>query len=51
MADTEALKKMPLLESRAPQLWDEVDSMYNYKQKGNEDLKTMNTNDSDKWRR
>ena len=37
MADKEAHKKIPRLESRAPKLWDKVDRMYNYKQKGNED--------------
>ena len=37
MADKEAHKKIPLLESRAPKLWDKVDRMYQYKQKGNED--------------
>jgi hypothetical protein len=36
MADKEAHKKIPCLESRAPQLWDKVDSMYKYKQKGKE---------------
>jgi hypothetical protein len=37
MADKEAHKKIPRLESRAPKLWDKVDRTYNYKQKGNED--------------
>jgi hypothetical protein len=37
MADKEAHKKIPLLESRAPKLWDKVDRMYKYKQKGSED--------------
>jgi hypothetical protein len=37
MADKEAHKKIPLLESRAPKLWDKVDRMYKYKQKENED--------------
>jgi hypothetical protein len=37
MADKEAHKKMPRLESRAPKLWDKVDRMYKYKQKGSED--------------
>ena len=37
MADKEAHKKIPWLESPAPKLWDKVDSMYKYKQKGNED--------------
>jgi len=33
MADKEAHKKIPLLESRAPKLGDKVDRMYRYKQK------------------
>jgi hypothetical protein len=33
----EAHKKIPQLQSRAPKLWDKVDRMYKYKQKGNED--------------
>jgi hypothetical protein len=37
MADKEAHKKIPRLESRAPKLWDKVDRMYKYKQIGNED--------------
>jgi len=37
MADKAAHKKIPRLESRAPKLWDKVDRMYKYKQKGNED--------------
>jgi hypothetical protein len=37
MADKEAHKKIPRLESRAPKLWDKVDRMYKYKQKANED--------------
>jgi hypothetical protein len=37
MADKEAHKKIPRLESRAPKLWDKVDRMYQCKQKGNED--------------
>ena len=37
MADKEAHKKIPRLETRAPKLWDKVDSMYKYKQKENED--------------
>jgi hypothetical protein len=37
MADKEAHKKIPRLESRAPKLWDKVDRIYKYKQKGNED--------------
>ena len=37
MADKEAHKKIPRLERRAPKLWDKVDRMYKYKQKGNED--------------
>jgi hypothetical protein len=37
MADKEAHKKIPRLESRAPKLWDKVDCMYKYKQKGTED--------------
>ena len=37
MADKEAHKKIPRLESRAPKLWDKVDRKYKYKQKGNED--------------
>jgi hypothetical protein len=36
MADKEAHKKIPRLESQAPKLWDKVDRMYKYKQKGNE---------------
>ena len=38
MADKEAHKKIPRLESRAPKLWDKVDRMYKYRQKGSEDL-------------
>jgi hypothetical protein len=34
MADKEAHMKIPRLESRAPKLWDKVDRMYRYKQKG-----------------
>jgi hypothetical protein len=49
-ADKEAHKKMPRLENRAPKLWDKVDSMYKYKQKGNEDRDTTNTNNRDKRR-
>ena len=41
MADKEAHKKIPRLESRAPKLWDKVDRMYKYKQKG--------TNDADRF--
>ncbi len=41
MADKEAHKKIPSLESRAPKLWDKVDRMYKYKQKG--------TNDADRF--
>ena len=37
MADKEAHKKIPRLESRTPKLWDKVDRMYKYEQKGNED--------------
>jgi hypothetical protein len=37
MADKEAHKKIPRIESRAPKLWDKVDHMYKYKQKGNDD--------------
>ena len=33
MADKEAHKKIPRLESWAPKLWDKVDRMYKYKQK------------------
>jgi hypothetical protein len=33
MADKEAHKKIPRLESRAPKLWNKVDRMYKYKQK------------------
>ena len=44
-------KKIPRLESRAPKVWDKVDRMYKYKQKGNEYLKTAKTDDSDKLRR
>jgi hypothetical protein len=47
MADKETHKKIPRLESRALKLCDKVDRMYKYKQKGNEDQKAMNTNDSD----
>ena len=36
MADKEAHKKIPRLESRAPKLRDKVDRMYKY-QKANED--------------
>ena len=36
MADKETHKKIPRLESRAPKLWDKVDRMYKYKQKGEE---------------
>jgi hypothetical protein len=35
MADKEAHMKIPLLESRAPKMWDKVDRMYKYKQKAN----------------
>jgi hypothetical protein len=35
MADNEAQKKMPCLESRAPKLWSKVDRMYKCKRKGN----------------
>jgi hypothetical protein len=48
MADKGAHKKIPRLESRAPKLWNKVDRMYKYKQKGNEDQKTTNINDNDK---
>jgi hypothetical protein len=41
MADKEAQKKIPRLESRAPKLWDKVDRMYEYKEKG--------TNDADRF--
>jgi hypothetical protein len=37
MADKEAHKKIPHLESRAPKLWDKVDRMYKYKRKVNQD--------------
>ena len=37
MADKEAHKKIPRLESRAPKLRDKVDRMYKYNQKANED--------------
>jgi hypothetical protein len=37
MADKETHKKIPRLESRALKLWDKVDRMYKYEQKGNED--------------
>jgi hypothetical protein len=37
MADKEAHKKIPRLESRTPKLWDKVDRMYKCKQKGNKD--------------
>jgi hypothetical protein len=36
MADKDAHKKIPLLESRAPKLWDKVDRMFKYKQKEND---------------
>jgi hypothetical protein len=36
MANKEVHKKIPRLESREPKLWDKVDRMYKYKQKGNE---------------
>jgi hypothetical protein len=36
MADKEAHKKIPRLESRAPKLWDKVDRMFKYKQKEND---------------
>jgi hypothetical protein len=48
MADKEAHKKIPRLESRAPKLWDKVDCMYKYKQARNEDQKTTNINDNDR---
>jgi len=35
LSDKEAHKKIPRIESRAPKLWDKVDRMYKYKQKGN----------------
>ena len=41
MADKEAHKKISCLESREPKLWDKVDRMYKYKQKG--------TNDTDRF--
>jgi hypothetical protein len=34
MADKEAHKKIPRLESRAPKLWDKVDRMYKYNREG-----------------
>jgi hypothetical protein len=37
MADKEAHKKIPCLESRAPKLWSKVDRMYKSKQKRYED--------------
>jgi hypothetical protein len=37
MADKEAHKKIPRLETRAPKLWDKIDRMYKCKQKANED--------------
>jgi hypothetical protein len=37
MADKEAQKKIPCLESRAPKLWDKIDCIYKYKQKRDED--------------
>ena len=50
MADKEAHKKIPRLESRAPKLWDKVDRMYKYKQKGNENRRLMTvTNDTDRF--
>jgi hypothetical protein len=33
MADKEAHKKIPRLESRAPKLWDKIDRMYKCRQK------------------
>ena len=44
MADKEAHKKIPRLEGRAQQFGTKVDRMYKYKQKGNEDQDTTNTN-------
>ena len=41
MADKEAHKKIPRLESRAPKLWDKVDRMYKYKQKGSDQEKKV----------
>jgi hypothetical protein len=35
MADKEAHKKIPCLESRAPKLWNKIDHMYKCKQKRN----------------
>ena len=48
MADKEAHKKIPRIESRAPKLWDKVGHMYKYKHKGNESQKATNINDNDK---
>jgi hypothetical protein len=42
------LLMLSYLEGRAPKLWTKVDRMYKYKQKGNEDQNTTNTNYSDK---
>ena len=39
MADKEAHKKTPHLESRAPKLWVRVDRIYKYKQKGSDQEK------------
>lgn len=41
MANKEAHKKIPRLESRAPKLWDKVDRMYKYKKRGNEDRRSV----------
>jgi hypothetical protein len=37
LVDKQAHKKIPSLESRATKLWDKIDRMYKYKQKGKED--------------
>jgi hypothetical protein len=42
MVDKEAHKKIPRLESRAPKLWDKVDRLYKYRQKGNEGRELTN---------
>jgi hypothetical protein len=36
MADREAHKKIPCLESRAPKLWSKVDRIYKFKKKVNQ---------------
>jgi hypothetical protein len=38
MADKEAHKKIPYLESRAPKLWSKIDCMYKYKHTSNQNV-------------